>query len=145
MFANMKLGMKLGLGFAILTALLIVVATLGINRMAALNGAMADAVTDNWPKTVMANDIIQSVNGIAIALRNMVLSSSKDDISANKSRVIEARKVIVGNLEKLEKVITLPKGKELMQKIKETREKYVAGQDQFIKLVEDGKQSEAKD
>ncbi|WP_310452421.1 methyl-accepting chemotaxis protein [Sulfuritalea sp.] len=145
MFKNMKIGMRLGLGFGLVLILLSVIAFLGITRMASINDSVEDITKDKVPKTQMSNEIVANSSEIAIGLRNMMLTSSKEDREKQKERVYEARKRIAGNIEKLEKVLTLPKGKELFKAILEARAKYIAGQDQLIKLIEEnGKDAESK-
>ena len=60
MFKNMKIGMRLGLGFALVVVVL--VATLGVSafRMGQLNTAISGIVEQEFPKTVFANQIIYS-------------------------------------------------------------------------------------
>ena len=141
---SLTVAMRLGLGFTTLVLLLCVVATLAIFRMAALNGALSEVATDRWPKVELGQQVTDAVNLIGLELRNMMLATSKDDVRASKDRVFEARKTIVADIEKLDKMITLPHGRELLQKIREVREKYVAGQDKLIKLIEDGNDKDAR-
>ena len=76
----------------------------------------------------MANDIVVNSSGIGIALRNMLLSSSKDDIQRQKEVVLETRRTIGATVDKLKEVIQTAKGKELLQQIIENRQNFVAGQ-----------------
>lgn len=42
MFKNMKIGVRLGVGFGLVVLLMIVIATIGITRMAILNASLED-------------------------------------------------------------------------------------------------------
>lgn len=144
MFKNMKVGAKLGLGFALVVLLMAVVAVIGVTRLAEVNATVELIVQDRWPKAVMTNEISASASEIAIALRNMMLSTDKNDIAQQKQRVMESRKAIAERVEKLKKLVTLPKGKEMLGAVLAVRERYIAGQEQLIKLIEDNKRDEAR-
>jgi hypothetical protein len=51
-------------------------------------------VRDKFPKTVWANEIVDNVNVIARALRNVLLLKNPDAASKELDRVIEARRNI---------------------------------------------------
>ncbi|MBW8365237.1 MAG: MCP four helix bundle domain-containing protein [Rhizobium sp.] len=144
MFKNMKIGVRLGLGFGLVLVLLSVIAFIGITRLSNLNTQIEDLVKDKYPKTVMANDIIGSINQIARSMRNTVIMDKRDEIEKELNTIQEARKTIKDRLEKLDAVITTEKGKALLKVVVDARGAYVAGQDQFLKLVSEGKQGEAK-
>lgn len=144
MFKNMKIGMRLGVGFGLVLVLLSVIAFIGITRLGHLNEAVDKIVNDRYPKTVQANDIIDSINQIARSMRNTLIMDKREQIEKELNNIQEARKTIGDRLEKLEAGIKSDKGKELLKTLSETRAAYVVGQDQFLKLVADGKQEEAK-
>ncbi|MBZ0106373.1 MAG: methyl-accepting chemotaxis protein, partial [Sulfuricella denitrificans] len=144
MFKNMKIGMRLGLGFGLMLALLAAIAMIGIMRLSALNADIDDMVKDKYPKTLWANNINASVNVIGRAMRNMLIMDKREQVEKELGRVQDARKNIKENLDKLDATIRSDKGKELLKAIADARGAYVGGQDQFLKLIADGKQGEAK-
>lgn len=70
MFNNLKIGVRLGIGFAITLALLITIASVSYLRMNALSENVESMVNDRFPKTVQANSLIDALNSIARQLRN---------------------------------------------------------------------------
>lgn len=140
---NMKVGVKLGLGFGVLLLLLIAVAVVGINRLANINDALSDIVHDKWPKVGLLQDGLAGVNDVGIAVRDLTLSQDHDAAQKARERVIEGRNNIGKAWEGLRPKLTLPKGKEMFQAILEARERYIAVQNQIIKLVDEGKREEA--
>ncbi|WP_024301647.1 methyl-accepting chemotaxis protein [Pseudogulbenkiania sp. MAI-1] len=144
MFANMKVGAKLGFGFGIVILVMIIISAIGIVRLGHLNDSVDTMTNDRWPKTVMLNDIIDNANEIAISLRNMMLTTTKEDRQKSKERVLESRKTIGTIIEKLEPRITLPRGKEMLAQLKELRDRYIAGQETLIRLVEEERMDEAR-
>jgi len=81
MLKNLKVATKLGLGFGLVIVFMLVVSFVGITRMAQLNEAMRSVGEERWPRANMANEVIQGGSSIGIALRNMMLSSSREDIA----------------------------------------------------------------
>ena len=140
---SMKVGVKLGLGFGVVLLLLIAVAVVGINRLANINDALGDIVRDKWPKVGLLQEGLAGVNAIGIAARDMALSTDRETGQKAKDRILEARGGIGKAWEKLKPMLIQPKGKEMFQSILEARERYIAVQNQLIKLVEEGKRDEA--
>ncbi|MBS1191868.1 MAG: methyl-accepting chemotaxis sensory transducer, partial [Rhodocyclaceae bacterium] len=136
MFANLKVRTKLALGFGISILLMLAVSVVGITRMDKINLRVEEAASDRWPKTVLINDIIHRAGNIGIALRNMMLATSRNDLAKQKAAVLEERQAIGAAVQKLEQVVNLPRGREMLARLKELRQEYVAGQDKLIHLIE---------
>jgi methyl-accepting chemotaxis protein len=109
-----------------------------------MNDALEDIVNGNWTKAQSANIVLAGTNEIAIAMRNMLLTSNKDDQKKQVERVMAARKQIAEQMDVLTKLVALPRGKELLRSIQDERAKFIAGQDKLIKLLEDNKYDDAK-
>ena len=144
MFKNLKLGLKLAIGFGLVVALLIVIAVVGYLRVGSLNTEIELMVNDRFPKTVLANEVIDQINNVARAMRNSLLETDKAKIDQELERILEARKTATDRLDKLEKSILSDKGKEAFKKVKDARASYAVGQQKFLDLLKEGKQEEAK-
>ncbi len=141
---NMKVGVKLGLGFGVVLLLLIAVAVVGINRLGNINDALGDIVHDKWPKVGLLQEGLAGVNEIGLGARDLILADTRDAAQKSKERVLEGRANIGKAWEKLKPTLNQPKGKEMLQAILESRERYIAAQNQVIKLVEEGKKEDAR-
>ena len=133
MFKNLKIGVRLGLGFGLVTLMLVAISLLAYTRLSALNTEVGDMVNDKFPKTVYANDIINQINLVARVTRNALLMEDKDAERAEMARIPEASKIISDRIEKLENSITSEEGKKLLSVVAETRKGYVT---QLTKLTE---------
>ena len=142
MFANMKIGVRLAIGFAAVLSLLVFIAVLGFLRISALNSQVEQVTADLFPKTVMANDVIDAVNVIARRLRNAYIFK---DGEAQKEieQIAEQRKIISDRLDKLEKTVVSEAGKAALKKINEARAHYVVDQDRYLETLKAGKRDEA--
>jgi len=144
MFKNMKIGMRLGLGFGLLLILMSVIAFIGISRLASVNDTVDDIVNDKWNKVVLLQQGLAGVNDIGIGIRDLVLATTADAKQGSKDRVLKGRADIGKAWDTLKPKLTLPKGKEMMQQILDKRESLIAAQNQVIKLVEENKLEEAR-
>lgn len=78
MFKNMKIGVRLGIGFAVTLVFLITIAAVSYARLGALNNEVEILVNDQFPKTVQANNVIDAINNIARQLRNAYIYSGAE-------------------------------------------------------------------
>ena len=144
MFKNMKIGMRLGLGFGVVLLLLLAVALVGVTRMAGMNDNIDNIVNDKYPKTVWANNVVDNINVIARSLRNGILNiESKDRVKAEMARIADARKTIKENYDRLDATVKSDKGKMLMKELATIRATNVAAQDRMVSLIEAGNRQEA--
>ena len=141
MLNNLKLGVRLGIGFAITLVLLIVIAIASYSRLGALNENIELMVNDRFPKTVQANDMIDAINSIARQLRNAYIYSGAEQ-QKSLDAIAPQRKVISDNLEKLDKTIKSEKGRAILKDIGTARAAYVASQDKFLELLKADKKAD---
>ncbi len=92
MFANMKIGVRLGVGFAVTLILLIAIAVISYTRLGALNTEIENMVSDKFPKTVLANEAVDQINITARAIRNALLVKTPEEAQKELDRLMAARK-----------------------------------------------------
>ena len=136
-FKNLNIGKRLSLSLALIGALLLLIAATSVHMLGKINQNTTDLVEVNIAQLEMSNDLIDNVNNIAIALRNMMLTD-KDSDRATQRQVIEA------NREGSRKVIatlagvSLPQDRAGVASIEAANGRYIDGQIALIKLVEEG-------
>jgi methyl-accepting chemotaxis protein len=141
--ANLKIGMRLGLGFGLVLVLMVAMIVVGINRLYEVGG-LTDKITDkDWVKADAANTIASTTRANAALVLELISNPDKaaqprinDQVNANK-------KIISDALDTLDRLIYLPEGKAMLSKIKEQRVRYVASFSQVSKLMADDKHDEA--
>ncbi|MBU3898582.1 MAG: MCP four helix bundle domain-containing protein [Gammaproteobacteria bacterium] len=143
MFANMKVGVKLGLGFGVTLLLLVVIAVISITRLGALNSEIENMVNDKYPKTIEAIDIVRAINQVAQINRNLLLISDQDETQKQIARQVDQRKIISDKVDKLDKSITSDQGKKLLGDMKDTRTKFVTELEKFLAMVQRGEREPA--
>lgn len=136
MFRNLKIGIKLGVGYGIVLIILSMMAVVSISSMSAMNQEVDDMVNDKYPKTVWANNVIDSINQIARSMRNTMLLKNEKAIRSEIETIQASRKTILENIDKLDKTISSDEGREKLKAVTDARTVYVAGQDKFLEMLE---------
>ena len=143
--ANMKVATRLALGFGAVIALLAIIAGLSIRDLSNINYNIDDIINDKFPKTVLANDIIDNINIIARAMRNTLILKDRAQVDKELERVQNSRKTIKERFATLEERIKSEEGKAMLKTALDARAQYVGAQDHFLELMKENKQAEATD
>jgi len=141
---NLTIAKRLALGFGLVVLLLISVSWLGISRLGELNASLDDITKDKWKKVILLQDGLAGVNEIGLGARDMTLAAAKDGQQAAKERVLAGRASIGKAWETLKPTLNQPKGKELFELILQSRTRFIDDQNEVIRLVEAGRQDEAR-
>ena len=142
---NLKIGIRLGLGFGIVVLLLIVISTMAYQRLGAVNTEIEGLMEDKFPKTVQANDIIDAINAIARIQRNSLLVKGDENMRKELDRLPAERKKIGENIDKLTAGIKSDAGKAVLKAMTDNRAAYLPLQEKFDTLMKAGKRDEATD
>jgi len=140
---NIKIGIRLAMGFAIMVALLVGIAAMSLSRMSSIDTRMTEVSQSYYPKTVMANDIILQENLILRSMRNLLLMSDPAQRDKQHDIIAEALKKVGIDLDGLDKTIASAKGRELFNAIQQARKGFLANDEAVLKLINDGKRDEA--
>lgn len=143
MFKNMKIGTRLGMGFGVVIVLIVFMAIFAIFEMSSVSRVVDLVVNDRMPKTIYANDIIDNINIVARAVRNMALRSEMSKIQEEDTRITDASKIVSENFKKLEDALTTADGKKLLQEVARSRENYLPLLTEIRKLLIENRKAEA--
>jgi len=144
-FKDIAIGKRSGLGFGIITVLMLVVGIFAFSGLSMLNSEVESIVNDRLPKVVMSKHIIDNANINARALRNMVIYiDDHETVQAELKRVYDARALMTNDIEKMDQLIKDSEGSVFLKKLKDAVPDYLAEQDKFIKLIQAGSVAEAK-
>ena len=142
MFKNMKIGTRLGLGFGLVLILAVVVVAIGVQRLSELDRSIGRLIGDLYPKTVLANNIIDNINLMARTVRNVALLSDKRDRDQERQRLDQGRRLIAENMASLTKLVTLDEGKRLLKTVEESNARLDEGVGRFVAMIDDNRQQE---
>lgn len=123
MFSRLKMQEKLALGFGVVLFLMLVMTAISFFEVARVKSNLEDIVDDRYPKIVLSNEVIKRTLDNGRLVRNAILV--RDRAAAEKAiEQIEAnRKANSVSLEKMEKLISTPKGRELFAALTAARSK----------------------
>lgn len=141
---SIKIGTRLALGFGMVCVLLVSLALLGVTMLSRINDGTSEIVDERWPQIAATYTIMERIDGIAIALRNMMLTDSADDKQKQVDSIMRSRQVILDAIASLRTGLTSPEHKALLQNLLAAREKYVADQNTLLKLIGEGRSEEAR-
>lgn len=141
---NMKIGMRLGLGYGLVLLLMAALVAVALTRFVSIDASTAKMIEEDWVKSDAANAINATTR--ANARLNMELLLAPDKAYRDKvyERIEANKKIIVEALEMLERLVHLPQGKTLLATVKTERAQYVASFTKVGKLTEEGNAENAK-
>ncbi|RKT58077.1 methyl-accepting chemotaxis protein [Azonexus fungiphilus] len=138
MFKDMKLGVRLGLGFAAVLVLLAIVAAIATIRIGDITQLTTEVVDDRLPKIIMSDEILKNVLMQGRAMRNLALTQDKKVEQAQIEIGQQAGKKNAELLDKLKPMINSPKGQELFDHMVESRAKFRNSMEIFVALADSG-------
>ncbi len=130
MFGNLKLGVRLSLGFGLILALMGVVAFFASRRVATLDASIKVVVEERMTKTAYATTLIGCLQEYVGAVANMVLTDDPEIFAREDSRRAPISACVSKMLENLEKTAQTQEEKVLLERVTKVRAP-------FRKAVED--------
>ena len=121
---NLKIGARLGLAFALLIAALLVVTVVGRLGMGSIEARLNEATEDRVPKVLQVNEVIDNVNEIARAVRNMALMDDAGKKAGEATTIKDAQGRNGKILDTLVPQITSDKGRGLISTLQTERTRF---------------------
>ena len=143
--ANLKVGVRLGLGYGLVILLLVGITFVGATRLSALNANTQLIVNDRYAKTALFYRVIGEVKQMASAMRDIALLNDPEMIKQELGAIDASQAKVKEVLDKLERIMNTEKGKQAFKALLEVRGKYAVEAVEFQKLAAEGKTEEAKD
>ena len=141
--SNLKIGVRLGMGFAVLVLVLLGSAVVGVTRLADMNDRTEAITTDKVPKLLWALAINDAINEIGKSSYGLLLAPDAAFAEKQKTEIAEAQKRIAEHTAKLGQTVKSPKGKEIYQAMKSAEGAFAAAVSEAIKMQADGKNKES--
>ena len=119
---NMKVGARLGVGFATVLILLVLLAMVGLGKLRLVQANLDSIVNDDFAKIGLVNTMRDSVRYQSVALRDVVM---QEDLSFKKKELKlmkEARKKYQSTRESLESLMQDDEGKKQLQSLNQVEE-----------------------
>ena len=109
-FSHMKVASRLGIGFALVSILLVLVTAFALVRLSELESAMVDITDVNAVEASLANRLDETISNRALALRNLILlqADQQDQVQIETQRFDAESAAYDESREKLVKMFALP-------------------------------------
>jgi methyl-accepting chemotaxis protein len=140
---NWKIGTRLGVSFAVVLAFMVVLAVIGVTRMAHIQQNLETIVNDNNAKIEAINGMLDNVRNVALVARDLVLLEDEKQLAAEFNRIAAERSTYKTNLDKLTAIVKREKGKELLARIDVERAATRPAVDKAAALAVANKKAEA--
>lgn len=142
---NLKIGLRLGIGFAMIICIGFASAIYGRTLLVGVSNELNLLVFDRLLKVSQLYQIKENVNVIARAVRNIALITDDKGMALEKTRIDEARAKNTELIKALDVSITNDKARALLKAMTETRDPYNAAVDKAVNLGLANRNDEARD
>ena len=142
--SNMRIGLRLGLGFGVVCVLLLLMVVISNTMMERINAGTDEIVHDRMPKIEATTQLLVGINEIAIALRNMMLTEDPADRKAQVDHIMQTRELNQRAITMLDGSLRDPRARELLGQMKSHIGRYRPGQDRLIGDVQANRLDDAR-
>lgn len=140
---KLNIGQRLTLGFGVVIALLIMLASLAWFRIGVLNTEVTTMVKDRYPKTVIANKIKADLNEITRNMLSVLIMTDPGQIKKEIQNIDAKTAANNEALATLGKSIQDEKGRETLKNLIALRDRFTPVQQSFVSLINEDKKDEA--
>jgi methyl-accepting chemotaxis protein len=139
---NLRIGVRLSVGFALIITLMLALAALGISRIRAVDADTEIIVHDRYAKVALAHSIENEVNRQARALRTALIASDSEVAARELAKVSDSAHIVTAALDKLQLIIHTEKGKAALQALMAARATFTEHEHHLVELIK-SKQADA--
>ncbi|MBS0347881.1 MAG: HAMP domain-containing protein [Proteobacteria bacterium] len=136
MFNNLKIGVRLGIGFAVVLLLLVAISAVSITRINELNDGIDDLAEGRLPKIVLADEMKFNVLSIGRNVRTMILTTDKNLEKQTLETIAKLRSRNGEILQQMTPLVNTEKGKALISKVTDLRAKYNPVTDRLLVVAD---------
>ena len=137
-FQNLRIGMRLALGFGLLIAFTVLAIALAVLRFSQVAEVNTRIIESDWVKAEAANSINATTRANARRTMELLIVSDPAQLAKVRERIAANKKNIDEALLTLDKLVYLPEGKQLLAELKTARGQYVTSFGKVGQLVDAG-------
>jgi methyl-accepting chemotaxis protein len=141
--ANLKIGHRLNLSFALTIAMLAVIVALGASRLAIVSGDIDVTVNDHYQKIGALNQIKGELDQQSRHLRNALLLADASLIKAELDKVDQLSAQVASELEQVGARLQLPEAHTQFSRVGQAGAGFGAEREQVVRLARAGQKDQA--
>jgi methyl-accepting chemotaxis protein len=138
MLSNMKIGVRLTIGFSLLLLLMTIISVVSLVNMATMDENTEVVTQRYYPQTIQANAVLDALNLTARVIRNMIMLEDPEDMKREEQRIYDTSKVISDAMDELDRLIVNDDRRVQYMAIVEARKVYREEQAKVIALANAG-------
>jgi methyl-accepting chemotaxis protein len=142
---NLKIGIRLSVGFAVIIALMVVLAAIGISRIRAIDADTEIIVHDRYAKVALAHTVENEVNRQARALRTALIANDDATSARELAKISDSVPLVAAALDKLQAIIHTEKGKAALQALMTARATFKEREHHLVDLIKSKQADAARD
>lgn len=135
---NLKIRYKLGLSFAVVIVLMLIVSVDSFSGMKKLSADIELVGNDRLPKVKLAQTIKNALNENALNMRNILLLRDVESQKNEYDGIEKSNTIISNSIAELERRITSEKGQGLIKNLMEARSAFGDSTSKFLNLTRAG-------
>lgn len=139
MLKNMKIGMRLGIAFAAVLVIFMIVGTIAVNRFQAVSDVVEDLTGKFSERLALANDWTD-INNINTASTLSLFISDAQQQQLLRSNMAKQSEILNKQIQQLDELIEFPEARHLFDQILAARVAYSADRRLMMELLESGDQ-----
>lgn len=143
MFKNLRIGVKLGIGYAALTVLIVVIAVIGLQVLQASNQDLDMIANDRYSNTRAANFILHETNITVRAVRDMLLIDTEAGRQAELARVQDARAEVRRWVDDMDSRVVTDAGRAILERLVNAQQAFRPELDRTVELTMNGQHEQA--
>jgi len=140
---DIKIGLRLAACFSVLIAIMCLIAVVGMQSLSRVSRDAADIVDDRYAKIALVAEITDNINTAARHLRNALLAPDLEKAKSFLERGAASSAKSLVLLDKVDKLVSAPRGRELFNAVQEARVAYSVQRDQLRELIAQQKKEAA--
>ena len=144
MLSNIKIGVRLGLGFSLVIAVMVAALTVNIMQLRSIETVSNEIVGRAWPNAAVANQIIGNIDDNAKTALSVMFMTDREQMKRTVEEMAETSKGLTGLYAQLEGRLTAPDDQARLSSIQAARKAYVDSRKKTLGLALDGKLDEAR-
>ncbi|UZE26088.1 methyl-accepting chemotaxis protein [Pseudomonas sp. B21-056] len=133
-FLNMKVGTKIGLGYAFVLLLMLALVVMSMSGLSNVHLIVSDITDNAYPKVQISNDIDSGLGDTNLLVRDLIIKTDPQQLQQLLKDLQANRQEQAVRMDTLEKLVNEPEERDLFKALKESRENYRQIVDRVIEL-----------
>ena len=133
---DLRIGQRLALGFGLVIALLLMLASFAVLRIHNLNGEVDELVHTVYPRTELAQAMKTKLSEVSRSMQSVLVMNDADQIKTELAQMAKSSDRNGEYLKQLQGLLTDETGQAQLKRITELRERSLKQQRSFVELVE---------